>query len=245
MPRRPRLTPAGLVYHVLNRAVARRAIFFKDPDYAAFERVLAQALARSPGLELFTYCLMPNHWHLVLRPAADGQLSDFMQWVTVTHTQRWHAHNHTFGTGHLYQGRFKSFPVETDDHFLALCRYVERNPLRAQLVTRAELWRWSAVWRRVQGHADRPTANISAPPSTAPHLSPWPVDQPTDWLALLNRPQPRDQEEALRQSIRKGRPFGSETYQQWTSQALGLSSAFRNPARPSRKTRDIQMQNET
>src|SRR5690242_14001333 len=112
MPRPPRRCPGGLVYHVLNRAVGRRQIFFKDQDYAAFDRVLAEALDRTPGLELFTYCLMPNHWHLVLRPAEDDQLSDFMRWLTVTHTQRWHAHYQTSGTGHLYQGRFKSFPCE-------------------------------------------------------------------------------------------------------------------------------------
>src|SRR5262245_53866188 len=105
MPRSPRLSPGGLVYHVLNRAVARPQIFFAEGDYSGFERVLAEAFKRYP-LELFCYCLMPNHWHLVLRPREDGQLSHFMRWLSVTHTQRWHAHKHTSGTGHLYQGRF-------------------------------------------------------------------------------------------------------------------------------------------
>lgn len=88
MPRAPRRCPAGMVFHVLNRANARRTIFFDDADYAAFERVLAEALARCPDVTLLCYCLMPNHWHLVLTPRADGAVSEFMRWLTVTHAWR-------------------------------------------------------------------------------------------------------------------------------------------------------------
>jgi hypothetical protein len=88
-------------------------------------------------MRLLAYCLMPNHFHLLVWPRADGDLSQFLRWLTVTHTQRWHAHHRTAGTGHLYQGRFKSFPVQSDEHFLTVCRYVERNALRANLVGRA------------------------------------------------------------------------------------------------------------
>src|SRR5688572_17921644 len=121
MPRTRRSCPAGIVFHCLNRAVARHRLFDDAGDYAAFERVMGEAQAEVAGVELLAYCLMPNHWHLVVRPTVDDTLSEWMQWLTVTHTQRWHAHRHTSGTGHLYQGRFKSFPVETDDYFLALC----------------------------------------------------------------------------------------------------------------------------
>ena len=96
---------------------------------------------------------MPNHWHLLLWPRPDGELSEILQWITVTHTQRWHAHHHTAGTGSVYQGRFKSFPVQTDEHFLAVARDVERNALREKLVTRMEDWQWSSVWRRELGEA--------------------------------------------------------------------------------------------
>ena len=137
MPRRLRFASAGFVYHVLNRAVARAPLFDKSGDYAAFEKVLRQAKSWLP-MRLLAYCAMPNHWHLIVWPQKDGDLSEFLRWVTVTHTQRWHAHRHTAGTGPLYQGRFKSFPVQGDDHVLSVCRYVERNPLRANLVTRAE-----------------------------------------------------------------------------------------------------------
>jgi len=114
-------------------------LFHKPGDFEAFERVLAEGLKRYP-VELLTYCLMPNHWHLVVRPGSDRALGSWMGWVGVTHVRRHHEHYHSRGGGHLYQGRFKSFPVCDDEYFLTLCRYVEANPLRAALVERAEQW---------------------------------------------------------------------------------------------------------
>ena len=89
-----------MVFHVLNRAVARHAIFQKDGDYEAFERVFAEALEKHP-IRVLSYCLMPNHWHMVLWPATEGELTAFVRWLTHTHTMRWHAHYHSSGTGHL------------------------------------------------------------------------------------------------------------------------------------------------
>src|SRR5690242_9422729 len=137
MPRAARIAPGGYLFHVLNRANGRMTLFDKEQDYAAFLRCLADALAAEP-LRLLCYCLMPNHWHLVLWPRLDGQLGRFMQRLTVTHVRRWHEHRHSTGRGHLYQGTYKSFPVQRDAYFLTCCRYVERNPLRAKLVERAE-----------------------------------------------------------------------------------------------------------
>jgi putative transposase len=107
---------------------------------------------------------MPNHWHLLLWPRRDGELSEILRWITVTHTQRWHAHHRTAGTGPVYQGRFKSFPVQTDAHFLTVARYVERNALRAKLVPRAEDWQWSSIWRqgKKRGQATFLTASVGA-----------------------------------------------------------------------------------
>ena len=155
MPRRLRMASGGYVYHVLNRAVGRARLFHKSADYAAFEKVLEEAKEWLPT-RLLAYCVMPNHWHLVLWPEDDGDLSEFMRWLTVTHTQRWHAHRHTAGTGPLYQGRFKSFPIQDDDHFLTVCRYVERNALRAKLALKAEHWRWSSLWFRRHCQRRRP-----------------------------------------------------------------------------------------
>jgi REP element-mobilizing transposase RayT len=97
MGRPLRAAPGGLVYHVLNRANGRQCLFEEDGDYAAFERVLGEAQQRIP-MRILAYCVMPNHWHLVLWPYRDGDLSRFMNWLTLTHTQRWHAHRQTVGT---------------------------------------------------------------------------------------------------------------------------------------------------
>ena len=123
-----------MVYHVLNRANARMPIFEKAEDYDAFERILDEAVRRV-RMRLLAYCAMPNHWHMVVWPREDGDLSAFVGWLTLTHTQRWHAHRHSVGTGHVYQGRFKSFLVESDEHLWTVCRYVEGNALRAGLCT--------------------------------------------------------------------------------------------------------------
>ncbi len=164
MPRSARLAPGGMVFHVLNRGVGRMRLFRKEADYEAFERVLLETLDLRP-MRLCAYCLMPNHWHLVLWPRRDGDLASFMQRLTITHARRWQEHRKLVGTGHIYQGRYKSFPVENDEHFLTVCRYVERNALRAGLVERAEQWSWSSLWRRRQRNRKLQAC-----------LSEWPVD---------------------------------------------------------------------
>ena len=170
---------------------------------------------------------MPNHFHLLLWPREDGDLSLFMRWLTVTHTQRWHAHHRTSGTGHLYQGRFKSFLVQSDEHFLAVCRYVERNALRAKLVERAEGWEWCSLGaRRARADADRPA------------LSAWPIDRPRDWTARVNRAFGAEEETAVLRSIRRGQPFGSAAWQAEVSARLGLESLFRPRGRPRNESRN-------
>ena len=225
MPRTARLAPAGTVFHVLNRGVGRRRLFDDDADYAAFERCLAHALAAVPGVALLAYCLMPNHWHLLVVPAADDALGRFMQRLTVTHARRWQARRGAEGEGHLYQGRFKSFPAQDDDHFLAVARYVERNPVRAGLVADGRRWPWSSLGRRPGGHP----GPAGRPPLPA---APWPVQAPADWAAFVNAPQTDAEVAALRRSVAKGRPFGTD---EWVAEAvarLGLGSSERSAGRP-------------
>ena len=135
MPRTARVAPGGMVFHVLNRGVARMQLFEKEGDFQAFERVLQDTLKLAP-MRICAYCLMSNHWHFLLWPEHDRDLAAFMQRLTITHVRRWQESRRYVGLGHVYQGRYKSFPVEEDDHFLAVARYVERNPLRANLVLR-------------------------------------------------------------------------------------------------------------
>ncbi|MDR3617851.1 MAG: transposase [Paludisphaera borealis] len=221
MGRPLRAAEGGIVYHVLNRANARMRIFDDDGDYEAFLRILEQAVVVRE-MRLLAYCLMPNHFHLLLWPRADGDLSSFMRWLTLTHTQRWHAHRRSTGTGHLYQGRFKSFPVQSDEYFLAACRYVERNALRAGLVPRAEHWPWGSLAR----------FSADARSGPEPPLSPWPVPRPPDWLDRVNAVMTPQEEDALQHCIRRGRPFGSEPWRKATSTRLGLDSPLKPLGRP-------------
>ena len=147
MPRTKRVASGGVVFHAPNRGVGRRKIFSTDRDYLAFEETVEETLRLYP-MRILGYCWLPNHWHFVRWPEADGQLSAFLGRLTNTHTQRWQRAKQKVGYGHLYQGRFKSFPVETDEHFYIVMRYVERNALRANLCETAEAWRWGRLWRR-------------------------------------------------------------------------------------------------
>jgi len=119
-----------MVFNVINRGVGKQQLFFNDDDYLAFERVIRERLEKRP-MRILSYCLMPNHWHFTMWPENDGDLGKFMQQLTVTHVTRWQKHYNMVGYGHLYRGRFKSFPVESDDYFYQVNRYVERNALRA------------------------------------------------------------------------------------------------------------------
>jgi putative transposase len=220
MARRARCSDAGYVYHVLNRAVGRATLFDKPGDFAAFEKVLAQAWERS-GMRLLSYAALPNHWHLVVWPQQDGQLSAWAQWLTVTHVRRWHERHHTRRSGPVYQGRFRSFPVQEDDHYYTVCRYVERNPLRANLVARAEQWRWSSLWQRVQA-------------TGVAWLTDGPLPLPEAWTKYVNRVETEAELAAIRRSVARGAPFGDHAWQARTATDLGLQSTLRRQGRPNK-----------
>jgi putative transposase len=178
MPRPPRADEATGLCHVLNRANLRATIFHKDADFEAFERILYEGL-QIYQVELFAFQLMPNHYHLVLRPLVDGEMSRFMGWIGGTHTMRYHTHYHTSGWGHIYQQWYKSFPIQNDEHYFVVCRYVELNALRAGLVDRAERWCWGSLWHWLQQPAPKP-----------PLLSPWPIARLPGWVERDNAPLP-------------------------------------------------------
>ena len=205
---------SGLVFHVMNRGVRRAQLFDSDIDYQSCLVALAAALERHPA-NLLAYCLMPNHFHLIVSPTADGQLSRLMQWFCATHSRRWHLRNGTTGTGSVYQGRFKAFVVQNDDHFLTVCRYVERNPIRSRLVLRAENWPWSSF-------ADR------ARPCKMLPLAPWPVDRPPNWNDLINKPEPAHETQRIRRSVVTGVPFGSSFWSERVAATLRVRSNSRH-----------------
>ena len=220
MGRALRIDIGGEIYHVLNRANARMTIFEKENDYQIFETILEEAKGRY-SIQIFSYQIMPNHWHFCLCPEKDGDMTKFVQWLTLTHTQRWHAHHRSMGTGHLYQGRYKSFLVQKDNYFLQLCRYIENNTLRAKLVQRAEDWRWSSLWRREYGTDKQKEL-----------LSPWPIAIPNDYLEQVNNFLTENELEHIRVSISKSRPYGNDNWINKIVQRFGLEITLRQQGRP-------------
>lgn len=214
------------MYHVFNRAVSGVPLFADPKDYAAFENVLAEA-HEQVAMRTVAYCLMPNHWHFVLWPREDGDLSSFMHWLTMTHAKRWHGFRETTGRGHVYQSRFKSFPVETDAHFFTVCRYVEGNALRARLVVRAEDWQWGSLFRRHLGNAKARSMLSDGP-------EPW----PDGWVVEVNTPQTRKELETLRKCSERGQPFGSDSWVERIARQLGLLATLRPRGRPRKPGRN-------
>lgn len=197
-------------------------MFHKDGDYIAFQKLLKQASDRIP-MRMLSYCLMPNHFHLVLWPKGDGDLSKWMQWLTTSHVRRYHRHYNS--SGHVWQGRFKSFPVQSDEHLLTVMRYVERNPIRAKTipVRKAQHWAWSS--------AGIPHADAEMLPS----LVNGPVERPEPWLDWVNRPTTKDEFEAMSTCISRGQPYGSEQWRSRIAKRLGLESSLRPRGRPRKK----------
>jgi putative transposase len=232
----------GWVYHVLNRSNARFRMFRHEGDYLAFCRTLAEAQHVAP-MRILGYCVMPNHWHLLLCPLHDGDLSRFMHWLTMTHARRYRSAHRNVGTGHLYQGRYRSFPVEqsaptpsqqasgvveTANSLLRVLRYIERNPAKARLVGRAEQWRYSSAFQRLFGTPDPDESTIS--------LSDLPgVRLPDDWLVEINRRSTKGENQSIETNQRRSRPLGSE---QWANDAAKLhrvQSSLKPLGRPKTK----------
>lgn len=224
MPRIIRIDIGNHCYHVINRANARLPIFFAEKDYILFENVLEEAKEKF-SMRILAYCLMPNHFHLVLYPKNDGDMGKFMQWLTLTHTQRWHQANNTKGSGHLYQGRYKSFLIQDDNHLLSVARYVERNSLRAKLVKRAENWGFCSLARRLSNDARKKKL-----------LSEWPIPEPRDYLSFVNTPQTKDEEESIRGSVVRGKPFGADEWTLKMIKKFGLEATVRATGRPKKGT---------
>jgi len=220
MPRTNRVDIGEMIYHVINRANARMQIFNEDKDYQLFEKVLKEAKEKF-NMRILAYCIMPNHWHLVLYPKQDGDLRRFMMWLSMTHTQRWHSQHNTIGLGHLYQGRYKSFIIQTNKYLLQLFRYIERNALRANLVKKAEDWKWSSLWRRERGNSKQKDI-----------LNEWPIDIPSEYVKLVNIPQTDVELESLRYSVNKGKPYGSDDWVDETIDKFNLESTLRGRGRP-------------
>lgn len=218
MPRTARAAVGGICYHVVNRGNGRATVFHDEDDYHGFVRLLRQAGARVP-MRVVGYCLMPNHFHAVLWPLGDDDMARWMDWLLTTQVGRYRKRYG--GSGHVWQGRYKAFPIEQDEHLLVVLRYVERNALRANLVTRAEDWHWSSL------------RDWLTPPAMV-WLDPGPVPRGTDWLAHVNSVHTEAELARLRQSVSRGVPYGDAAWVKHTAATLGLEFTLRNRGRPPR-----------
>ena len=178
MGRAPRIDVGDVVYHVINRANARARIFHDATDYQDFEYLLSE-MKETFDMRILAYVIMPNHWHLLLHPMNDGDMSKALHWLGTSHVRRHHTRKETIGNGHLYQGRYKSFPVQEDLHFLTVLKYIERNPVRAKLVSKAEDWKWGSAHRRINGTERQRSL-----------LAELPVDLPRGYKQWINTAEP-------------------------------------------------------
>ena len=216
MPRTARSIRAGICYHVINRGNARATVFHDELDYKVFEQ-LAFASAGRSGTLVLAYCLMPNHFHFVLRPVADEGLAKWAHWLLTSHVHRYRQRY--AAVGRIWQGRYKAFPVQSDAHLFAVLRYVERNALRAGLVSCAEAWPWGSLAHRAHLRADEPPALHA-------------TELPPDWRARVNAAESAAELHALRVSVNRGTPYGEPAWQRACAEELGLEHTMRGRGRP-------------
>jgi putative transposase len=196
MPRALRAIVANYCYHVLNRANRRAEVFHEPADYCAFLALMTKAQAHEE-LPILAACLMPNHFHLVVRPYRAESISRWVHWLCTTHVNHYHA---KYGTsGRVWQGPYKACLVQTYHYLLTVMRYVERNAAEARIVRRAEDWPWGSLhWR------SHPAPNLS--------LTPAPIDLPSYWPEFVNQPQTAAELEAIRDCVNGQKPFGDPAW---------------------------------
>ncbi len=220
MPRVARVDVGEEVYHVINRANGRLQIFNTDEDYRLFEQLLLET-KEITDMRILAYELMSNHWHLVLYPKNDGDLQAFMHKLSNAHTRKVHALTDTNGSGHLYQGRYKSFLIDSDTYLLTVVKYVERNAVRAKLARRCEDWRWGSAWRRIHGTIWQKKL-----------LDELPVDLPDDYTRWINTVDKDEDLKTIRTSVNKSVPYGRDTWVEKMVSRHHLESTLRSSGRP-------------
>jgi putative transposase len=216
MPRPLRQIAKDHCYHVINRGNNQARIFHEHADYAQFVALMKEAHELVP-VPMLSACLMPNHFHLVMRPQTESELSNWAQWLFTTHARRHHLKYRS--SGRLWQGRFKAFVIQEDRHLVTVMRYVERNALRAGIVGRAEDWLWGSLRWRTLEREQFPLANS-------------PVRLPSNWVDYVNEPQSPDELKALRTCVNRQQPFGSRSWVEVKARELGLTQSLRSVGRP-------------
>ncbi len=224
MPRPLRPIADGLIYHVINRGNNRQTVFHSEGDYAAFLKAIADHKERKP-FELYGYCLMGNHIHLLARPRSCS-ISRIAQSLLVSHTQRYHRFHRT--CGHVWQGRFKSPVIQDDDHLLTVLRYIEANPLRARIVERAGDYPWSSFARHGLGRSDP----LLDPLPGYDALASYPAARQRHWSAYVHHAPEEAELAAIRRSSETGLPYGECAWVDRLCRQLKLDLTIRPRGRP-------------
>jgi len=222
----PRIARGGVErgwFHVLNRGNHRQTLFAAPEEFATFLELVTAATEKFK-MRLWGYCLMSNHWHFVIEVESSDDMSRWVHWISNRHVRLYHRENRQLGGGHIYQGRFKSFPIQDERYLFEVLRYVEANPLRARLVERAEQWLWSSL-------SSEPIRN-GLVEIERPKLAPWP--RHAEWLNTVNRPIAREKLLSLRQSIERGTPQGQADWMASFAAKHGMESTLRPRGRPAK-----------
>jgi putative transposase len=215
MPRVARGLADGQIYHIINRGNGRQDVFHADGDYRAFAELMEEAGTRYP-VKLLAWCLMPNHFHLLISLEQADDLSKWMQWLMTSHVRRYHRFHRS--SGHIWQGRYKSFIVQKDKHLLTVIRYIEANPVRAALVASAREWQWSS-------HQGR--AGMVKPITDAPA-----IPLPVEWTKYVDHPMIDMELEKIRRCLKRQAPYGEPNWQMRICRDLGLESTIKPMGRP-------------
>ncbi len=219
MPRIARGLVDGFVYHILNRGNGKQQVFHRNQDYEAFTNLMREVKDRYP-VKVFAYCLMPNHFHMILMPVHAEKLSKWMQWLMTSHVRYHHRHYKT--SGHIWQGRFKSFIIQKDNYLLTALRYVEGNPVRAGLVSSARNWLWSSHVERIGIEFHQIVDKI-------------PIELPQKWGRYVDEPLTDKELEELHRSVNRQSPFGDTEWQGQVCRSFGLEHTIRPRGRPRKK----------
>lgn len=222
MPRIIRGLADNIVYHVINRGNGRQEVFHKGKDYEAFIKLMIEAKARY-SVKLYGYCLMPNHFHMAVRPEKGEELSRWMQWLMTSHVRRYHRHYG--GSGHIWQGRYKSFMIQEDNHLQMVMRYIEGNPVRAGLVASSKGWRWSSH-EETLGKRERTLTDAV------------PIELPGQWDRYVYEPFTEKELDRLRMSVNRQTPFGDATWQMKKCKEFELESTMKRRGRPKKDEQD-------
>lgn len=216
MPRTARTIAADICYHVLNRGNGRSRVFHDDDDFREF-LTLSRRAAIDAEVDILAYCLMPNHYHFVMRPARSDGIAKWAHWLGTTFASRYHRRRGS--SGRIWQGRFKVFPIQEDRHLLSVMRYVERNALQARLAPSAEAWPWGSLHMRCGD-------------SAASWLTQPPIGLPAKWREQVNQPATSKEYDRFVRSLKTGTPFGHPAWVTDTARHLGLLHTLRSVGRP-------------